>query len=182
MNPTTLDRSEVSRMKTERRSSQTSQTAWKAVYWTLTASFLLSAALNMLDVRAGFLTSYLADLTVPALLYVISRELGGARPLRYGPLRWIGRTPRRAAAVLFLASTATEVSQVFWPRGVFSGRFDPWDIVAYGVGLLICYVFDRVWEKPPPVAETVPVEGMPPAAAQPRGGQTFGGVGAKMAP
>jgi hypothetical protein len=131
-------------MKVGGQSTQKSQTAWNAVYWTLTVAFLLSAALNMLRVRAGFLTSYLADLTVPALLYVVSRELAPRnRWLGFGPLSWIGRSPRRAAAVLFLGSTVTEVSQIFWPRGVFAGRFDPLDIVAYGVGLLMCYVFDR---------------------------------------
>lgn len=32
------------------------------------AAFLLTAALNLLHLRAGFLTNHLADLTVPALL------------------------------------------------------------------------------------------------------------------
>lgn len=126
------------------------------VYWALMAAFLLTAALNMLHVRAGFLTSYLADLTVPALLYVISRGLGRGKSLsRHGLMRWIGRTPRRAAAVFFLASAATEVSQIFWPRGLFAGRFDLWDIVAYGVGLLMCYFFDNRSEGQAPVAEAV---------------------------
>ena len=114
----------------------------------LMAAFLLTAALNMLHVRAGFLTNYLADLTVPALLYVISRGLvPGRRSRSNGLMRWIGRTPGRAAAVFFLASAATEVTQIFWPRGFFAGRFDPWDIVAYGVGLLICYAFDKVSKR-----------------------------------
>lgn len=132
----------------------TSPKFWRVVYWTLMASFLSSAALNMLHVRAGFLTSYLADLTVPAMLYVVSRGLvPGTRTHLLGLLPWIGRTPERAAAIFFLASSATELSQIFWPRGLFSGRFDPWDIVAYGVGLLICYVFDKLLDEHRPVAQ-----------------------------
>jgi hypothetical protein len=46
----------------------------------------------------------------------------------------------------FRASTATEVSQIFWPRGFFAGRFDPLDIVAYGAGLAACYGFDH-WSQ-----------------------------------
>ena len=127
---------------------------WRAIYWMLMASFLLSAALNMLHVRAGFLTNYLADLTVPALLYVLSRGLvPGQRPFLRRLLPWVGRTRARAAAIFFLASSATELSQIFWPRGFFAGRFDPWDIVAYGVGLLICYVLDKLLEEHRPVAE-----------------------------
>lgn len=45
--------------------------------------------------------------------------------------------------VLFLASTATEWSQQYWPRGVFAGRYDPLDIAAFGSGILICYACDR---------------------------------------
>jgi len=107
-------------------------------------AFLLSAALNLLHVRGGFLTSHLADLTVPSLLYVVSRGLApeGARP-SIPLMRWVGHTPERAAIFLFLASSVTELSQVFWPRGLFAGRYDPWDIVAYGVGLSICYGVDK---------------------------------------
>ena len=117
-------------------------TAWKIAYWLLLAGFVLSAALNMMHVRAGFLTNHLADVAVPAWLYVMSRRHvrgDGWSSL----LRWIGRTPERAAAIYFLASTATEVSQIYWPHGIFSGRFDPWDIVSYGAGLLGCYLLDK---------------------------------------
>lgn len=117
---------------------------WTIVYWLLTAAFLLTAAPSLLDARAGFLTSHLADLTVPAWLYVISRGLAPvARSSRIAPMRWIGRTPERAAVFFFLASAATEVSQVFWPRGFFAGQYDPWDIVWYAVGLSMCYVADK---------------------------------------
>jgi len=116
---------------------------WSLAYWLLSASFLLTAALTMLHIRAGFVTSYLADLTVPALLYVVSRGLATGKR-RNVLMRWLGRTPERAASVFFLASTATEVSQIYWPRGFFAGRYDPWDIVAYGAGLSACYCCERL--------------------------------------
>lgn len=85
----------------------------------------------MLRVRGGFLTNYLADLTVPALLYIVSRGLVPNKRRSPLPLmRWLGRTPERAALSFFLASSATELSQVFWPTGLFAGRLDPWDVVA----------------------------------------------------
>lgn len=116
---------------------------WSFAYWLLWASSLLTAALTMLQIRAGFVTNYLADLTVPALLYVVSRGLATGKR-RNLLMRWVGRSPERAASFLFLASTATEVSQIYWPRGFFAGRYDPWDIVAYGAGLSACYCFDRL--------------------------------------
>ena len=118
---------------------------WTIAYWILTAAFILTAALNLLHVRAGFLTSYLADLTLPAWLYVLSRGLvpgQSSHVWRWMP--WIGRTPESAAIFFFLASSATEVSQIIWPRGFFAGRFDPWDIAAYGAGLLGCYLCDKL--------------------------------------
>ena len=119
---------------------------WGAAYRVLMAAFLLTAALNLLHVRGGFLTSHLADLTVPPLLYVVSRGLvpGMARP-SIPVMHWVGGTPERAASCFFAASSLTEVSQIYWPRGLFAGRYDPWDIVAYGSGLLICYLLDR-WQ------------------------------------
>jgi hypothetical protein len=116
--------------------------AWTITYWLLTAAFVGTAALNLLHIRGGFLTSYLADLTVPAWLYVIVRGLAGAGPLN-ALTRFIGAKPERAAISLFAASTATEISQIVWPRGFFAGRFDPLDIVAYGAGIAICYVADK---------------------------------------
>ena len=121
---------------------------WILAYRMLMAAFMFTAALNLLQVRGGFLTSYLADLTLPPLLYVLSRGLAPGK--RLGPLmRWLGRTPERAASFFFLASTTAEVSQVYWPRGFFAGRYDPWDIVAYGAGLLGCYCFDKLQQARP---------------------------------
>jgi hypothetical protein len=118
---------------------------WTVAYWMLTAAFILTAALNLLHVRAGFLTNYLSDLSLPAWLYILSRGLvpGQSSSFAWRWMPWIGRTPESAATFFFLASSATEVSQIIWPKGFFAGRFDPWDIAAYGAGLLACYLCDK---------------------------------------
>jgi hypothetical protein len=75
------------------RSAASTVLVWRIVYWALLAAFLLAAALNMLHVRAGFLTNYLADLVVPAWLYVNVRGLI-PNPQRSSLLqKTVGRTP-----------------------------------------------------------------------------------------
>lgn len=118
--------------------------AWGLAYRALWAAFLVAAALNLLRVRGGFLTNYLADIALPALMYVAARGLGSPRSRRLPVMALIGRTPERTALTLLVASSATELSQALWPAGPFAGRFDPLDIVAYGVGVLVPYVADRL--------------------------------------
>lgn len=116
---------------------------WNRVYWALTLAFIVSAVLNLAHLRAGFLTNHLADVVVPAWLYLIARSLyPGGRSTTF-IARTIGRTPARTALVLFAASTITEFSQRAWPHGLFPGRFDPYDIVAYAVGLAAVYLVDE---------------------------------------
>jgi hypothetical protein len=116
---------------------------WRIAYWTLMAAFIATAALNMGHVRGGFLTNHLADLVVPALLYVVVRGLAEREPRQTLLRKTVGATPETAAVILFLASAATEFSQIYWPKGIFSGRFDPVDLAAYAVGLGVCYICDR---------------------------------------
>ena len=121
----------------------TTQSIWKAIYLSLLCVFILTAALNMLHLRVGFLTNHAADVVVPAWLYVVVR---GLYPVRQTPgvlQRTIGRTPAIAAIVLFTASAATEISQRYWPHGIFPGRFDPFDLIAYAAGVGGCYAVDR---------------------------------------
>ena len=119
--------------------------SWRVVYYLLLAAFIATAALNMLHVRGGFLTNHAADLVVPAWMYVVARGLHSLHGRRTFVQRTVGRTPEIAAVSLFVASTLTEISQRFWPHGVFPGRFDPYDVLAYACGLLACYAADRIW-------------------------------------
>ena len=119
------------------------KSGWSIAYWILTVCFVVAVALNMMRVRGGFLTNYLADLVFPAWFYIVVRGLVPRK--RKLPLvaQWLGRTPERAVSVVFLGGVLAEWSSRYWPHGVFPGRYDPWDIVAYGLGLSICYVCDR---------------------------------------
>ncbi len=115
---------------------------WTVVYWFLTAGFLVTAVIGIQRIRAGFFSNYAADLVCPAWLYVGLRGLHGPRrPKALG--RFFAATPERAALVLFGGSTLTELSQIWWPHGVFRGTYDPYDIVAYGVGVGACYALEK---------------------------------------
>lgn len=118
---------------------------WTVVYYVLFVAILGTAALNMLRVHGGFLTNHAADLVVPAWMYVAIRGLHSVRGRSTLIQRTFGRTAEIAALSLFVASTLTEVSQYYWPHGLFPGRFDLLDIVAYGVGLAACYAADKYW-------------------------------------
>ena len=65
--------------------------AWKVAYWLLTALFIVTAVVSTRRIPAGFLSSYAADLTCPAWLYVSLRGLHGSRPNAFG--RFFARTP-----------------------------------------------------------------------------------------
>jgi hypothetical protein len=76
--------------------------------------------------------------------------------LAWNALQWIlfavwiaDAAPLVFASVLFGASAATEVSQYYWPHGVFPGVFDPLDVAAYGVGIGVCCLADLRWPMPP---------------------------------
>ena len=128
---------------------------WRISYHLLLAAFVATAALNMLHIRAGFFTNHAADLVVPAWLYVASRGLQSSRGKETLIQRTIGRSPEVAALSLFIASVLTEISQLLWPRGIFRGRYDPLDIVAYASGLALCYAADKIWgstERLPPAS------------------------------
>ena len=122
---------------------------WQIAHYALFAATIGTGALNMLRVRGGFLTNHLADVAVPAWLYIASRGLHSRSLRRTFIQRTIGRTPPAAALILFVASTCTEVSQYFWPHGLFPGRFDPLDVAAYGVGLAACLLAERRWPPAP---------------------------------
>ncbi len=116
---------------------------WKVSYWILFACWVLGAALDMMHVRGGFLTNYLADLTFPPWYYIVIRGLSSGKDRVPRLLRWFGQSPERTAISIFLVGAATEISQLYWPRGLFKGTYDTWDIVAYALGLAICYSIER---------------------------------------
>lgn len=119
--------------------------AWRRAYWALWSAFVLTAALNLLQIRAGLLSNHGADLVVPALLYVLTRRypIAGKTGSTLMVRRIFGSTPELAALCIFGGSVATELCQRFWPHGIFPGTYDPLDILAYGVSVGLCYLADR---------------------------------------
>ncbi|MBL0171020.1 MAG: hypothetical protein IPP90_09865 [Gemmatimonadaceae bacterium] len=123
----------------------TRTTIWRLAYYLFFAVILGTAALNMRQVRGGFWTNHAADVFVPAWLYVASRGLHSTTGRTTLIQRTIGRTPEIAALTLFAASAATEVSQYYWPHGMFPGRFDWYDLLSYAAGLMVCFAADKLW-------------------------------------
>lgn len=115
---------------------------WQIISWSLFVVWVICAILNMTRFDAGLLTSYGADITIPAWLYISARSLDNPEQLTLIH-RLFGRSPERAALVFFVASSLTEISQYFYPKGIFQGTFDYFDLLAYAAGIGICYVFDK---------------------------------------
>ncbi len=120
-----------------------SRRAWLVTYRALLVVILGTAALNMLGLRAGFLTNHAADVVVPAWLYIVFRGLYSSSGRTTRIQRALGSSPELAASSLLVASAITEFSQRVWPRGLFPGRFDWWDLAAFSVGLAVCFVLDK---------------------------------------
>lgn len=119
---------------------------WIIAYWTLLAGWILGAGLSMARVQAGFLSSYLADLLFPPWFYILVRGLAPQRPKTSVLMAWFGHSAERAAISIFLVGVVSELSSRYWPRGIFPGTYDPWDIVAYAVGLGVCYSCEQ-WQR-----------------------------------
>lgn len=119
---------------------------WTIAYWTLFISWVIGAGLFMARYNGGFLTNYLSDLTFPAWFYIHIRGLRTETrdlPNTYFFKQWFGQTPERASLSIFLVGVVTEFKTLIWPTGIITGTYDTYDIVAYAVGLLICYLTDK---------------------------------------
>jgi hypothetical protein len=119
-------------------------TNWRITYYLVFICWLLGAMLSMFEMKAGFVTNYLADLTFPAWFYIFIRGLDKStqRPKTlklFGT--WFGRSPLRAFISIFLVGFASELYTYYFPNSI--GVFDWIDIAAYFIGLLICFLFDN---------------------------------------
>jgi hypothetical protein len=115
---------------------------WQWLFWTLLVAWVTFAVLEATGIGPYAIRAYGADLAVPAWLYIVLRSLDNPNRRRV-IRRHLGRTPQTAATLLFGASTASELSQRFFPYGPFPGTFDPRDIAAFGLGIAIVYLLDR---------------------------------------
>ena len=120
--------------------------SWAIAYWILLISWVTGAALFMARVKAGFLTNYLSDLTFPAWFYIYIRGLSSTDnrlPRLLFFKEWFGLSPQRALISILFVGIISEAKTLYWPTGIISGTFDFIDILAYALGLLACYYFDR---------------------------------------
>ena len=104
------------------------------------AVFAGIGGLQMYRVDAGLLTSYGADLLAPPYMYLMLR---GGR-LRLRPLASL-------AAVLggcFVWEWMQRYDLGGTPLVITRGTFDPFDLLAYTLGLLVSYVVDVRWLRP----------------------------------
>ena len=119
--------------------------SWTIAYWILLICWVIGAALFMARVKGGFLTNYLSDLTFPAWFYIYIRGLSttdNKLPRLLVFKDWFGSSPQRALISILFVGIISEVKTFYWPTGIITGTFDYLDIVAYALGLLVCYYFD----------------------------------------
>ena len=104
------------------------------------AVFVGIGGLQMYRVNAGLLTNYGADLLAPPYMYLMLR--GG---------RFHLRSLTAFTAVLgacFLWEWLQRYDLSGTPLAITRGRFDPFDLLAYTLGLLVIYVIDVGWLRP----------------------------------
>lgn len=93
--------------------------------------------LQMYRVNAGFLTDHGADLLAPPYLYLVTR--GG----------WLKLGPVGAFTLVLGGCVIWEWLQRYdlsgTPLAITRGRFDPVDLMAYVVGMIVVYVLDVAW-------------------------------------
>lgn len=99
------------------------------------SAFIGIGALQMEHVRGGVVTNYGADLVCPALLYVLARR-GTMIPFN---LLHVRAQSAVAAAFVLIPCFAWELLQRYdlsgTPLAVTRGHFDPFDLIAYAVGV-----------------------------------------------
>lgn len=96
--------------------------------------------------NGGFLTNYLSDVAFPPWFYIYIRGLrtdGKELPNLVLFKNWFGLTPERAALSIFIVGALSEFKTMIWPTGPITGTYDPYDILAYAIGILICYLVDK---------------------------------------
>jgi len=105
-------------------------------------AFIGIGALQMAHVRGGFVTNYGADVVCPALLYVLARR-GTMIPFNLLRLR---PQPAVAAACILIPCVVWEILQrndvSRTPLAFTRGHFDPFDLVAYTVGVAAMFLLD----------------------------------------
>ncbi len=105
--------------------------------------FALLGLLQMFKVRGGVITNYGADVIAPIMLYYATRT----NKSLFSKIWKQGFNEKQTFLLIWSLCLAWEISQKFDFSGtilaITRGRFDPMDIMAYTLTLLICYYLDK---------------------------------------
>lgn len=118
-----------------------SRRVFDAMAW---GGVILIGLLQMNHVRAGFVTSYGADIVCPALLYALTRR--GTTI----PFNWLRVRPQPVVAVVSVLAPCFvwEYLQRYdfsgTPLVITRGHFDPGDLFAYAAGVVAMLALDLV--------------------------------------
>jgi hypothetical protein len=108
--------------------------------WTV---FVTVGLLQMFRVKAGFITDYGADLIAPVMLYYSTRSgktiLSGIFKKRLNEIQ----TFILIWSLCIIWETLQKFDLSGTPLVITRGTFDPLDIVAYTLTLLVCYNLDK---------------------------------------
>lgn len=118
---------------------------WRIAYYMLLALWIIGALLFMYRIKAGFLNSYLSDVAFPPWFYIYLRGLHRSdQRIATIPIfgQYFGKTAWHAGISIFLVGMVSELLVLVGPRQLITGTFDPFDILAYAVGLIVCMAFD----------------------------------------
>ena len=85
----------------------------------------------------GFWSSYVLDMTGPAMGYILLRVQYTSKESTFLSFRF---TPESAALLIFGICFVVETSQYF---KLYEAHFDPYDYVAYISLLVPCYLIDK---------------------------------------
>jgi hypothetical protein len=121
--------------------------SWRLAEIVLLISWGAAAVANLMHIRGGFLTNHLADLTISPWIYIMQRRQQ-TKPSRVPILGWLRQSPVRLGLAIYAGSTITEISQYFWPHGLFPGTFDWYDLFCYVLGMGIVVTADLLHPIP----------------------------------
>ena len=112
--------------------------AGRVFYNVSVALALAVGALQMFHVHGGLLTDYGADVFGTAWLYAMTRQ--GRTIFQRGRTvpAW------SAAVIVFVLCTASEFGQKWH---LVPGHFDPLDIAAYAIAVVVSWFLDRLWPQ-----------------------------------
>ncbi len=120
---------------------RTSRTrGWSVVF---VVAFVVGLAAES-NPRTGFWGSYVFDIAGPIWAYILVRGLHSSNPTFLLRRHF---TPEGAVAFVIGFCFLLELGQYF---GLYHGRFDPYDLVAFVAGALPCYIADKYLCGPNP--------------------------------